>query len=114
MANPACLPSTCVATDVIPATNTTCSSIKDLYKITHRSSFKHFHTLLKPFTSPTIVDSDNAQTYQWLVPFDECEVTSYYDTVAKYHKYDLFFNSNRKVFKLIKIISLVNQYEIQF
>ena len=77
------------------------------------TKYKYFHTILKPFTSPAIVDSNNAQSYQWLVPFDECEVTSYYDTVGKYHKYDLFFNSNRKVFKMIKMIPLVNQFEIQ-
>ena len=49
----------------------------------------------KPSTSNATLDSDNAQAFQWVVPFNECEIDSSFDNEKNYYKYDLFFNSHR-------------------
>ena len=56
----------------------------------------------KPSTSGTIQDAAGDQTYQWTVPFNECGVTASLDSTDSnniFTKYDLYLNSNRKVFK---------------
>ena len=47
-------------------------------------------------------DLDGAPTYKWLVPLTDCGVTATVDSTDAtnvFTKYDLFLNSNRKVFK---------------
>ena len=56
----------------------------------------------KPSTATTTVDSDGTQTYQWLVPLNECGVTASLDSTDPnniFTKYDLYLNSNRNVSK---------------
>ena len=53
----------------------------------------------KPSTAISIVDSDGNQTYQWVVPFNECAVAAaVYDTTNTNLKYEVFLNPNRKVY----------------
>ena len=59
----------------------------------------------KPTTDATTEyeDSNGAQTYRWLVPFDECGVTATLDNTDVnnvFTKYDLYLNANREVFKM--------------
>ena len=58
----------------------------------------------KPSTAATTVDSDNTQTYQWLVPLTECGVVASVDNTDPanvFTKYDLYLNANRNVSKII-------------
>ena len=66
----------------------------------------------KPSTAAGTVDGDGTQTYQWLVPLNECGVVASQDTTdpanvnnfVNFTKYDLYWNSNRKVLKKISSV----------
>ena len=68
----------------------------------------------KPSTAATTVDSDNAQTYQWLVPLNECGVVASVDNTDAanvFTKYDLYLNANRIVSKIISLVVLKLSFE---
>jgi len=56
----------------------------------------------KPSTAAGTVDSDGTQTYQWVVPLNECGVVASVDNTDPtkvFTKYDLYLNANRIVSK---------------
>ena len=58
----------------------------------------------KPSTAAAVVDSDNAQTYQWVVPLTDCGVVASVDNTDPtnvFTKYDLYLNPNRNVSKIL-------------
>ena len=60
----------------------------------------------KPFTAPTVVDSDGKQTYEWTVGFNECDVIQPTNSAGTKYQYELFFNSNRWVLILFRFQSI--------